>query len=170
MDNQKRGIAMKIRKTALFSLVLLAFILFSSDSCKRNDVGIPSPSGPSSFAILLSLSANPNVLVAAQDTREVTTITATLKEYDGTPIPGKTVFFEILDSSGFRIDLGHFEDNQFIISKTTNSSGSVSTTYYSPLSREIWSNVIVYIRALVAWEGSQFVHEKVPIYIIQKNN
>ncbi len=170
MENQIRGKIMIKKKTSFVLFVLIAFILMGSNSCQRSEVKIPNPSGPSSFAILLNLKADPNVLIAGQDTREMSTITATLKEYDGTPIPGKTIVFEILDSSGFRVDFGYFEDNQFVISKTTNSSGSVTTNYYSPLSKEIWSNLTLYVRALVAWEGAQFIYDTVPIYIVRKNN
>ncbi len=167
MDNQKRGITMKTKKTVFISLVFLAFVFLSSESCKRSDVEIPGPSGPSSFAILLRLNASPNTLFAGLTTRQMTTITATLKKYDGTPIPGKTLFFETIDSSGNRIDLGYFEGYQALQSKTTDSSGSVRVNYYGPLSEEILTNATIYVRATAAWEGSQFIYEVAPLYIIR---
>lgn len=167
MDNQKRGITMRPRKSIFVYLVLLALIFCGSYSCKRNDVDIPSPSGPSSFAILLRLNANPNVLFAGLTTRQMTTITATLKKYDGSPIAGKTLFFETIDNSGMRVDLGYFEGYQALQSKTTDSSGSVRVNYYGPLSEEISANATIYVRATVAWEGAQFIWETAPLYIVR---
>ncbi len=167
MDNQIRGKVMKTKKTVLISLVLLAFVFFGSSSCKRSAVEVPGPSGPSSFSILLRLNASPNVLFAGLNTRQMTTITATLKKYDGSAIAGKTLFFETIDSSGTRVDLGYFEGNQALQSKTTDSSGSARINYYGPLSEEILTNATIYVRATVAWEGSQFIYETAPLYIIR---
>lgn len=167
MDHQKRGKPMKTKKILFITWVLLAFIIFGSSSCKREDVQIPAPSGPSSFAVLLHLSANPNVLFAGLNSRQMTTIVATLKKYDGSPISEKTLFFETVDSAGTRVDLGYFEGNQALQSKTTDSSGSARISYYGPLSEEILANTTIYIRATVAWEGPQFIYETAPLYIVR---
>ncbi|MBM3284370.1 MAG: hypothetical protein FJY81_00690 [Candidatus Aminicenantes bacterium] len=158
---------MKTNKTISLTLAFLVLALFNFNACKRSAVEEPAPLGPSSFAILLHLHANPNVLFAGLNSRQMTTITATLKKYDGTPIPGKTLFFETISSTGTRVDLGYFEGNQAMLSKTTDSSGSARITYYGPLSEEILANATLYIRATVAWEGSQFIYETAPLYIIR---
>ncbi len=158
---------MKTNKTTFIIIVSLALTISSFFSCKRSAVEEPSPLGPSSFAILLYLNANPNVLFAGLTTRQMTTITATLKKYDGTPITGKTLFFETINAGGTRVDLGYFEGNMALQSKTTDSSGSVRINYYGPLSEEISANTTVYVRAMVSWEGSQFINETAPLYIVR---
>ncbi len=157
---------MKTTKTTII-IVSLALGILSFFSCKRSAVEEPSPLGPSSFAILLRLNASPNVLFAGLTTRQMTTITATLKKYDGTAIAGKTIFFETINGAGTRVDLGYFEGNMALQSKSTNSSGSVSINYYGPLSEEISANTTLYIRATVAWEGSQFIYETAPLYVVR---
>lgn len=157
---------MKTNKTTII-IVSLALTISSFYSCKRSAVEEPSPLGPSSFAILLHLNANPNVLFAGLNTRQMTTITASLKKYDGTAIPGKTLFFETVNGTGARVDLGYFEGNMALQSKTTDSSGSARINYYAPLSEEITANATVYVRATVAWEGSQFIYETAPLYIVR---
>ncbi|MDH7511964.1 MAG: hypothetical protein QHH14_03335 [Clostridiales bacterium] len=157
---------MKKNKTTII-IVSLALAIFCFSSCKRSAVEEPSPLGPSSFAVLLHLNANPNVLFAGLTTRQMTTITATLKKYDGTAIAGKTVFFETINGAGARVDLGYFEGNMALQSKNTDSSGSVRINYYGPLSGEISGNATYYIKATVAWEGSQFIYETAPLYVVR---
>jgi hypothetical protein len=158
---------MKTNKMTIIIIVSLALTIFSFYSCKRSAVEEPSPLGPSSYAILLHLNASPNVLFAGLTTRQMTTITATLKKYDGTPIAGKTLFFETINSTGTRVDLGYFEGNMALQSKSTDSSGSVRINYYGPISEEISANATIYVKATVAWEGSQFIYEKAPLYVVR---
>jgi len=158
---------MKTNKTTIIIIVSLALAISSFYSCKRSAVEEPSPLGPSSYAILLYLNASPNVLFAGLTTRQMTTITATLKKYDGTAVAGKTLFFETINAAGTRVDLGYFEGNMALQSKTTDSSGSARINYYGPLSEEISANATVYIRATVAWEGSQFIAETAPLYVVR---
>ena len=55
---------MKQRTTVITIISLLVLMVFTS-SCKRNAVNDPSPFGPSTYAILLDMSASPNVLFAS---------------------------------------------------------------------------------------------------------
>ncbi len=163
----KRMTNMKTNKTTIIIIVSLALAISSFYSCKRSAVEEPSPLGPSTFAILLHLNANPNVLFAGLTTRQMTTITATLKKYDGTAIAGKAIFFETINGAGTRVDLGYFEGNMALQSKSTDSSGAVRINYYGPLSEEISANTTLYVRATVAWEGSQFIYETAPLYVVR---
>ncbi|MEW5901142.1 MAG: hypothetical protein AB1715_06745, partial [Acidobacteriota bacterium] len=111
---------------------------------------------------------NPNVIFAGLLERQSTTVRAVLKKYDGTPLADRTVFFEIVDEAGARVDIGHFEDSLTVLSKPTDSSGTAETTYFGPLSSEIAENDTFYIRATVAWEGSQFVFDSTALIIVRE--
>ncbi|MCK4496218.1 MAG: hypothetical protein KAU91_07695, partial [Candidatus Aminicenantes bacterium] len=137
----------------------LALILSFLPSC-RNAVEEPAPFGPSSLSILLHTSANPNVLFAGS-TREVTNITASLKKFDGTSVSNINIHFEITPN------LGHFEGNLSVITKTTDSSGLVSLSYYGPTAQELANNQTLYINAYAAWEGKEIIAELTPVYIVR---
>jgi len=146
----------KIYFILIFSIAL-SMVLFIS--CKRTSIEAPSPVGPSSFSILLDLSASPNILFAGSS-RESSTITAHLTDYKGTPIANKTVLFEISPSYGF------FEGNKTVTSTVTDQNGSTSIIFFGPNDDELSSNTTVYIYARVAWEGKEFIAELTPIYIV----
>jgi len=158
-----RKMRSKIKLTIILSLAL-SFIFFSS--CKREAIEEPSPFGPSSFSILLNVTASPNVLFAG-NTRGATTITANLKKFDGTPLSNKTIYFEIRDAFGARADVGYFEGNETVKSKVTDGNGAVTVHYYGPLSQELTANATLYIYATVAWEGKESLSELCPLYVIQ---
>ena len=143
----------------------LALILSFLPSC-RNAVEEPAPFGPSSLSILLHTSANPNVLFAGS-TREVTNITASLKKFDGTPLSNISIHFEVRNAGGSRYDIGYFEGNQSVKTKTTDSSGIVSLSYYGPTAQEILGNQTLYIYAYAAWEGREIIAELTPVYIVR---
>jgi len=143
----------------------LALILSFLPSC-RNAVEEPAPFGPSSLSILLHTSANPNVLFAGS-TREVTNITASLKKFDGTPLSNISIHFEVRNAGGSRYDIGYFEGNQSVKTKTTDSSGLVSLSYYGPTAQEILGNQTLYIYAYAAWEGREIIAELTPVYIVR---
>jgi hypothetical protein len=156
---------MKNKKTIITILALAALMIFSS-SCNRNAVEEPSPFGPSTYAVLLNMSASPNVLFAGGD-REVTTITTTLKRYDGMAIAGKTVHLDIRDAFGTKVTLGYFEGNMSTTTQVTDQNGMVRVNYYGPFAQELLADFIVYINAVVAWEGEEFINEFAPVYIVR---
>jgi hypothetical protein len=159
---------MNKNKTLILITLSLVLSIFIFTTCKRDAIEEPSPIGPSSFAVLLYLNASPNVIFAGFTSRQMATITATLKKYDGTPFAGKTLYFEVVDSAGDRIEnIGYFEGNTSLQSKNTDGSGIVTLNYYGPLSDEITANGTIYIKATAAWEGSQFIYETAPLYIIR---
>lgn len=153
----------KINFIVVFTLVF-ALILLSS--CKRNGVEEPSPFGPTSIAVVLKLNASPNVLFAGT-THKASTITASLKKYDGVPLPDKTVHFEITDVDGNKVNIGYFEGNESVKSKNTDSNGSASVTYYGPVAEEIAADTTIYIRAKVAWDGKQFISSLAALSIVR---
>jgi hypothetical protein len=155
----------KIKLILVFTLFLT---LISFNSCKRSALDYPSPTGPSTFAVVLKVSASPNVILAGL-TRQTATITANLKKYDGVALSDETIHFDIRDATGNKAYYGFFEGNQSITTKTTDTSGNVTITYYGPLAAELEliTDVEIYIYAFVEWEGKEYIIEMCPVYIIR---
>jgi len=151
----------------ILTLGLIVLTMAAASSCKRNAVGTPSPVGPSSLATLLTISANPNVIYAGS-VRGTTVITATLKKFNGTPLSDKTVFFEIGDKDGNKLNVGYFEDQPVVASKVTDGAGMVKVAYRGPLAEEIPQDGAVYIWVRAAWEGPEFITERLALQILQE--
>jgi hypothetical protein len=161
---------MKTTKKILFITVSLALLVFTSDSCKNDIINQPSPVGPSSIATILDLTANPNVIVAGKRDRQTAEITATLTRYDGAPISDRTVLFEVVNKDGWREHLGYLDGELSMQPVATDADGTARTRYYGPLRNEIQTNIELFIRATVVWEGSQFIQDMTPLYIIRDSN
>ncbi len=159
-------LTMKQYKFLTVSTLFFVFLAIFS-SCKRNGIQEPNPFGPSTFSILLQLVAAPNVIFAG-DTRESTTVTATLKRYNGVPIANTVVHFDIRDATGNKVNLGFFEGNESVKTRITDQNGMVSVRYYGPFSQELTTDRTIYIAAVVAWEGNEFINELTPIYLIRE--
>jgi hypothetical protein len=153
------------RKILTLGLIVLTMAIASS--CKRDAVKTPSPVGPSSLATLLTVSANPNVIYAGS-VRGTTVITATLKKFNGTPLSDKTVFFEIGDKDGNTLNVGFFEDQPAVASKITDGAGMVKVVYRGPLSEEITQTGAIYVWVSAAWEGAEFITERLALQILQE--
>jgi hypothetical protein len=145
----------------------LCLFLAVISSCKRTALQDPSPFGPSTFSILLQLAAAPNVILAG-DSRESTTVTAVLKRYDGFPIANQVIHFDIRNAAGNKANIGFFEGNESVKTGTTDQNGQVSVSYFGPFSQELTTDTMVYIEAVVAWEGKEFINEQTPIYLIRE--
>ncbi len=157
---------MKCDKRAIMVLSL-AVLMVSTFSCKRDQVGLPGPTGPSTLATLLKLSVSPNVIAAGINTRQTVGITANLSKFDGSPVPGTTVHFDLRDELGFKVYLGFLDGSQTVVSKVTDGSGNVSVTYHGPFVSELnLTAAKIYISAYVGWEGKEIVTELCPIWII----
>jgi DNA/RNA endonuclease YhcR with UshA esterase domain len=161
----------KIYVTALL-ITILSLAIFTS--CTRSDFDHPGPTGPSSLAVILNLSASPNVLYAGT-TGGTTTITATLKKYDGVPFANKTVHFEVVYADGTRAYIGSLDNQQSVTTKTTNSNGNIFLTYKGPTEQELIDlnldtaeDFKIYIYAYAAWEGKEIIAELAPIIILKE--
>lgn len=162
---------MKTKKSAVLITAFLGLALLASVSCRRDAVSQPSsPVGPSSIGVMMNLEASPNVLLVGLKQRQATNLTATLKKYDGTGQSGRTILFEILDASFNRLDVGHFEGNTSVFSRTTDSSGNAHVYYYGPLSDEIAADGSVYIRATAVWDGSQIINDTAQIFLVRDSD
>ncbi len=153
-------------KKNIITISLLFFCMLIITSCTRSGVEEPSPLGPSTISVIFEVSANPNILTAGSS-RQSSIITATLKKYDGTPYPGKTVLFDIRNAQGQKIYEGFFvSDDQYTATRVTNSQGMAKVKYYGPNAKEISTEMNIYIYALIPWEGQEFLISRAPIYII----
>ena len=171
----------------ILAILLAAAVVAFVPACKRGDIDEPGPTGPSSFSIYLKGTANPNTLFAGEG-RGVSTISANLAKYDGTPVRNKTVYFEIVDAVGNKITQapGFFDGDTTVKIASTDSGGNVSTGYHGPTGVELEylldqnhdgeidddflnqtaPNLLYNISISAATDGARFVTEIVPIYII----
>lgn len=156
---------MKI-KTNLFIVCILVSTLVLSTSCKRSGVDYPAPTGPSTIAVILTVSTSPNVILAGV-TRQMSTITANLRNFQGVALANETIHFDIRDETGEKAYLGFFEGNLSVASRMTDSSGNVSLNYFGPLVTELAADAQVYIYAWVEWEGKEYIIEYSPVYVVR---
>ncbi len=162
---------MKTNKTAILVTAFLGLALLVSVSCKRDSVTQPStPIGPSSIAVMIDVEATPNVITAGVTQRQTTNVMATLKSFDGKGLANRTVLFEVVDAALNRLNIGFFEGNTSVFSRNTDSSGNAHVYYYGPLADELTKDESVYVRATVAWEGSQFINDTAQIFLVRDSN
>ena len=163
-DEKSEKVSNMKRNNKVFVIgVSLALALFALDSCKSSTVTEPSPVGPPSIAVILNLTASPNAMFAGHYVRETSTITATLKKYDGIPLAGYNILFTIESPRG---SLGYFEDEMNSLTATTDAEGAIHLTYYGPLYDELSRSMEVLIKAEVAWEGARYIWGSTPIHIV----
>lgn len=152
-----------------FVIILLVVGLAAVSSCKRSTVGVPDPTGPSTLATLIELVASPNVIVAG-DQRQETTINVRVFKYDGAPVAGQAVSFDIRTQSGNKLYLGFLDGNQSVVSKTTDSSGAVSVTYSGPLASELSelqiSEIVVHINAYLGTQGENMITDYCSVIVV----
>ena len=131
---------MKLKHSLLIFLLVVSLVSFYS--C-RNKVDEPSPTGPSTFSILMIASASPNVLVARDNgQRDTCDITVTLTTFQGTPLSNETIILDVYsDMLGAMENYGYFEGNESVAVRTTDGEGKVKVKYYGPTFEElIYSN------------------------------
>jgi hypothetical protein len=116
--------------------------------------------------LTLGISASPNVLYAGT-ARGTSIITSALKTASRIALANQTIYFEICDADGNKINTGYFEGNESVSTKITNASGNATVTYYGPLNTELSANTAVYIRATVALQGNTSISDNAPINIIR---
>jgi hypothetical protein len=157
-----------MRQAARYGLlIILGGLLVFASGCKRNAVEEPGPFGPSGLSLLLRVNTTPNVIFAGQDAREQVTVTAKLEKYTGAALAGESIQFQVNDAFGNRINAGYFEGNQSVASKVTDQSGNITMQYYGPLAQELAADSQIYITAIVAWQGHEYIIERSPVYIIR---
>jgi len=156
---------MKINKQFIFISLLVLTLIFSS-SCKRTGIEEPSPFGPSTYSLLLSVSARPNIMFAGI-TRETVAIKVSLKKFDGSSVSGQVIHFQVRDALGQRVNVGLFDGNLAAVSRTTDQNGNITLSYHGPLADEVTTDVQIYIYAMIDWQGTDYISEFAPIFIIR---
>jgi len=95
--------------------------------------------------IIIELLASPNVLVAGTY-RGVSTIMASVKDTGGSPLANTAIIFKIpADDSGS--PLGYFENNETVVTTSTDSQGKVEVTYFGPTEDEVTEDTTLEIKA-----------------------
>src|SRR5262245_42583310 len=84
-------------------LVALA-LLVGLQGCGLDKVEIPGLTGPSELSLSLTLRANPDFVVA--DNQSISQIVATLRGPNGQPVAGRAILFTIADPTGVPALLG----------------------------------------------------------------
>lgn len=156
---------MNMKKDLVITATLVFFVIMIMGSCTRSQLDEPSPLGPSTVSTIFKVTASPNVLTAGPS-RQSSMITASLKKYNDTPLPGKTIHFDIRNSLGQKIYDGFFPNNKHTVTRVTDSQGIAKVKYYGPNAREISSEREIYIYAFVAWEGQEYLIARASIYVI----
>ena len=133
-------------KKNILWLIVLGAVIFSFNSCERNEIIDPDFTGLSGFHFILSGSASPSVMLVGEN-RDSTELTVKLTDGSGNPVAYKRIFFEIGDYSlTYRKDLGMFEDSlepTTIIQ--TNSSGLIKVKYYGPDINDTYRNSYIFV-------------------------
>lgn len=173
-------------KTKLNTLIIvsLVLVLVLTSSCTRKATDMPGPVGPSTYSIIIEADASPNVIIASTK-RDETIVTVKVTNFEGIPLANETVVLDIIDPlTGLPDNVGYFEGNKTVVTRVTDSNGSVSVKYIGPLVDEfIESDTTppdsyevtyppgsVYIRASLSWKGEQFIADYAPIEIIIDSN
>jgi hypothetical protein len=156
-----RKMKTKMKYPIIFSLGLF-LICFSS--CTREELEAPSPFGPAGFAIIVEMSANPNVLLAG-NIRQTSIVTTKVTTSEGEPLANRTLIFKMTDWYGGETDVGHFAGYQTIITGITNQEGVVHITYFGPLRDEIRRDESVYFWATLVHFGREVIQENTSIVI-----
>lgn len=108
-------------------LALAALTMIVTPACKRDAVEEPGPpTGPSGKSYFITISASPSVL--SSNTKATAAITAVLRRYDGAPVPGQSVRFEITDNNAATTNIGSLSTKSGI----TDSAGIARTVYTVP--------------------------------------
>lgn len=157
------------KKIKYLVIIPLGFLLICFSSCKREELESPSPFGPAGFAILMEMTANPNVVLAG-NTRQTSQITTTLTAFDGEPLANRTVIFEITNRLGNRkTDLGYFSGYETVLTAVTNQNGTISLTYYGPLKGELGAKVdkAIYIWGTLIHYGKEIISENTKIKAVR---
>ena len=175
---------MKLKHSLLIFLLVVSLVSFYS--C-RNKVEEPSPTGPSTFSILMIASASPNVLIA-RDTgqRDTSDITVRLSTFQGTPLSNETIILDVYsDMLGVMENFGYFEGNESVAVETTDGEGKIRVRYYGPTFEElIYSHPDtdlalkdplrppqqVLIRASLAWQGKEIIEEYAPLQVVVEDD
>jgi hypothetical protein len=120
-DRRENRLARKIARIVAAGLLVLPLV-----SCGLDEVKMPQMDGPSTNALQLILTANPDVLIA--DGVSTSSIGVYLRGPDGNGIASRQIRMSIADPSGYWAEIGTL--SQDIV--TTDQNGAANLIYTSP--------------------------------------
>jgi hypothetical protein len=131
---------------------LVLALLVGLQGCSLDKVEVPGLSGPSELALSLTLKANPDFVVA--DNQSVAQIVATLRGPNSQPVGGRAILFNISDPTGTPALLGELSSvtGQVIASgqsatAVTNAQGVAIVNFAAPARTDILSDTSVRVAA-----------------------
>lgn len=127
-------------------------LLLGLQACGLETVDIPELTGPSELALALTLQANPDWVVA--DNESVSNIVATLRGPTGQPVAGRVILFTLADATGIPAFIGELSSpsGQMIASGqsatgVTNGSGVTQVRFSAPARTDLLAATTVVIAA-----------------------
>ncbi len=138
------------KRSASAAVIGAAVLLHACGLEKVDDA--PALSGPSELANALRLTANPDFVVA--DNESVSVIQATLRNQNGQPLGGRAVVFRITDDSGNPVGLGELTPLGGVAlsaasaaTAVTNGSGVAEVRLSAPARTDLLSSTSVMVQA-----------------------
>jgi len=138
-------------KRSASAAVIGAAVLLHACGLEKVDEA-PSLSGPSALANAMRLTANPDFVVA--DNESVSVIQATLRNQNGQPLGGRAVVFRITDENGAPVGLGELTPVGGITiaagsaaTAVTNGNGVAEVRLSAPARTDLLSSTSVTVQA-----------------------
>jgi PKD domain-containing protein/invasin-like protein len=130
-------------------------VLLALGGCGLDEVQIPDLEGPSELGLSITLTADPDIVVA--DGFSTSVIRATVRDQNGKPVTSRDIFFAISDESGTFADIGILRSSNGPgtgATVRTDGQGVAQVIYESPVRTDFTaqSSVLVSARAV----GSDF--------------
>jgi PKD repeat protein len=116
-------------------------LLLAHAGCSTDKVTIPGLNGPSELGLSLRLDATPDVLTA--DGSSTSAVQATVRDQNGNPKPGVTIFFAVTDSTGTFADIGGLNHPTAV----SGPDGTAQVVYTSPFRTDFTGNGTVLVVA-----------------------
>ena len=138
----------------------LSALLALTLSCTRSEVGIPSPTGPSTLSVTFELEAVPNVILATAE-RPMTTVRATIRK-NGSPVANATVYLTVVSGPG------QFPDYADRVTAVTDSTGIAAVTFIGPNKYEISRDMTTVVQGQMQTFTPTMVYKAVEIRIVRE--
>jgi hypothetical protein len=142
----------------VFKITGLILLVALAAGCQRTATPGPSPVGPSTFVLMFTLVAEPNIIMAGE-ARPTSLIRAVVTE-NGEAAFNRTVYFTIIDGPG---EFPNFTQRAAV---TTDWNGVASITYTGPTKFEIEADTTATIMGQLETSSPQIIAKAVTITIL----
>jgi len=125
-------------------------LLLALSGCGLDEVEIPELSGPAELALSVKLTATPDILVA--DGFNTSLIQVTIRNENGQPVAGRSVFVSITDAQGRAADIGLLRSTGAGgigtgLALVTGANGIAQAAYEAPVRTDFTANGSVLVVA-----------------------